>query len=182
MTLNDPGFASLHAMFEHAAHQLNTPDSVYLKHKVSGDWIDISYGSILNDIQSLCSYYLSIGLEKGDRVALCMDNCPEYYSIDQSLQKMGLVNVSIYTTLTAEETAFILNDSGAKLLFTGNAFLLKKFQKVQDKCATVQGVVHLPNDADGSGMVSNYDQAMAKGSELLSQHESAIADRYASVT
>ncbi|MFZ9755176.1 MAG: AMP-dependent synthetase/ligase [Bacteroidia bacterium] len=178
----DPGFASLHVMFEHAAHTLNTPETTFLQYKEEGTWKSISYQRILDEVQALASYYTHLGLEKGDRVALCMDNCPEYYSIDQSLQKMGLVNVSIYTTLTAEETAFILNDSGAKLLFTGNAFLLKKFQKVQDKCPSVMGVLHLPGDSENGGLVHDYQGALELGRTSLAQHEPIIAERYASVT
>ena len=66
-------------------------------------------------------------LQKGDRVAMVIDNSPYFYYIDQALQKLGMVNISIYPTLTAEETAFVLTDSGSKVLFTGNHFLLKIF-------------------------------------------------------
>ncbi|MFZ9969857.1 MAG: hypothetical protein ACO3GK_00935 [Bacteroidia bacterium] len=70
----DPGFASLHVMFEHAAHTLNTPETTFLQYKEEGTWKSISYQRILDEVQALASYYTHLGLEKGDLVALCMYN------------------------------------------------------------------------------------------------------------
>ncbi|MFM7764490.1 MAG: AMP-binding protein, partial [Sphingomonadales bacterium] len=144
----DPDFKSLHQFFLNSAHHIHTPDTVYLSRKESGNWVDYTYRDLLACIDCLTGWLMSRGLQKGDRVALILENSPEFYCIDQSLQKLGIINVSIYPTLTADETAFILNDSGARILFVGNPFLLKKFKKVEDKCPNVEVVVSFPEDVE----------------------------------
>ena len=56
------------------------------------------------------------GLVAGDRVAIMLKNCPEWVIFDQAALGLGLVVVPLYTEDRAENTAYILADSGAKLL------------------------------------------------------------------
>ncbi|MCC7297806.1 MAG: long-chain fatty acid--CoA ligase [Bacteroidia bacterium] len=154
-------------MFLHAANVIHNPEHTYLIRKVKGTWVEYSYQYVLDAVNQIASNFLELGLQKGDRVALVMENCPEFYCIDQALQKLGMVNVSIYPTLTAEETAFILNDSGAKMLFVGNHFLLKKFKKVEGICPAVIQVVSFPADIEQSEKFVTYDHFLQLGAELF---------------
>ena len=53
-------------------------------------------------------------------------NRPEWNIMDIGMMQIGVVNVPIYTTLSENEIAFILNDCQAKLMFVGDASLLEK--------------------------------------------------------
>lgn len=177
----DPDFRSLHQFFLNSAHHIHTPDTVYLSRKESGKWADYTYRDLLAYIDCLTGWLMSRGLQKGDRVALILENSPEFYCIDQSLQKLGIINVSIYPTLTAEETAFILNDSGARILFVGNPFLLKKFKKVEDKCHTVEVVVSFPEDVETGDKLVTYKQVLEQGRGLHSSWSEQIETRFKEV-
>ncbi len=59
------------------------------------------------------------GLQPGDRVAILCENRPEWAIIDFACALAGLVSVPIYTSLTPDQCAFILRDSGAKWAFLG---------------------------------------------------------------
>jgi len=177
----DPDFKSLHQFFLNSAHRIHKPDTVYLSRKESGKWVDYTYGDLLAYIDCLTGWLISRGLQKGDRVALILENSPEFYCIDQSLQKLGIINVSIYPTLTAEETAFILNDSGARILFVGNPFLLKKFKKVEDKCPNVEVVVSLPEDVETGDLLETYKQLLEQGRSLHAAWSEQIEARFKEV-
>lgn len=177
----DPDFKSLHQFFLNSAHHIHTPDTVYLTRKESGKWVDYTYRDLLGYIDCLTGWLMSRGLQKGDRVALILENSPEFYCIDQSLQKLGIINVSIYPTLTADETAFILNDSGARVLFVGNPFLLKKFKKVEDKCATVEVVVSFPEDVETGDKLVTYSQVLEQGRSLHPSWSDQIEARFKEV-
>ncbi len=56
------------------------------------------------------------GLQAGDRVALMLPNCREWVLFDLAAQGLGLVTVPIYTNDRPENSAFILTDSGARVL------------------------------------------------------------------
>jgi long-chain acyl-CoA synthetase len=177
----DPDFKSLHQFFLNSAHHIHTPDTVYLTRKESGKWVDYSYRDLLGYIDCLAGWLMSRGLQKGDRVALILENSPEFYCIDQALQKLGIINVSIYPTLTADETAFILNDSGARVLFVGNPFLLKKFKKVEDKCAMVEVVVSFPEDVETGDKLVTYSQVLEQGRSLHPSWSDQIEARFKEV-
>jgi long-chain acyl-CoA synthetase len=177
----DPDYRSLHQFFLNSAHHIHTPDTVYLSRKESGIWVDYTYRDLLAYVDCLTGWLMSRGLQKGDRVALILENSPEFYCIDQSLQKLGIINVSIYPTLTADETAFILNDSGARILFVGNPFLLKKFKKVEDKCPTVEVVVSFPEDVQTGDKLLTYKQVLEQGRGLHAAWTEQIETRFKEV-
>jgi acyl-CoA synthetase (AMP-forming)/AMP-acid ligase II len=63
-----------------------------------------------------------MGIVKGDRVALLMLNCPEFFECYFGLAKLGAVVVPLNIRLVADELAFILKDSGAMTLIYGEEF------------------------------------------------------------
>ena len=177
----DPDFKSLHEFYVHAATEIHSLNHPVMFAKEKGVWEKYTYQDVLECVAQIGSWFMELGLEKGDRVAMVLDNCPEYYFIDQTVQKLGLVNVSIYPTLTHEETAYILNDSGAKVLFVGNAFLLKKFKKVQSDCNTVMRVVCMPSDLESGGIYTDFASVRVEGQALVEKHADAVESRFHAV-
>jgi len=178
---SEPQFQSLHHLFLNAANNIHTPSRPYLFQKVKGKWTEFTYEYLLEQIDYITSFLVSEGLQKGDRVAIMLENCPQYYILDQSLQKLGLVNVSIYPTLTPEETAFILNDSGSKMLFVGNTFLLKKYLKVDSTCPNIAKVIFVPSETEETGKVVNFSTILDSGKSTFPQNKSAIQTQFESV-
>ncbi len=178
---NDPQFKSLHQFFLNSANQIHNPDKTFLMQKISGEWKEFSYRELLIDINNVASFFIEEGLVKGDRVAIMLENCPQYYIIDQALQKLGMVNVSIYPTLTPEETRFIINDSGSKMCFAGNSFLLKKVQKIEAECPTLNKLIFVPSDKPEEGTVINYSTVLSVGSDSLEKNAAEIEKRFEAV-
>ena len=177
----EPNFNSLHEFYVHAATEIHSLNHPVMFAKEKGVWEKYTYQDVLECVAQIGAWFMELGLEKGDRVAMVLDNCPEYYFIDQTIQKLGLVNVSIYPTLTHEETAYILNDSGAKVLFVGNAFLLKKFKKVQSDCNTVVRVVCMPADLESGGIFTDFASVRMEGQALIEKHAAAVESRFQAV-
>jgi long-chain acyl-CoA synthetase len=64
----------------------------------------------------------SMGIKRGDKVAVLMHNCIEYIETYFAVISRGAVIVPVNTFLKAEEVAYILNDCGVKALFTSSDF------------------------------------------------------------
>ncbi len=175
---NDPNFKSLHEFFLNSANNIHNPQKTFLMRKENGAWKEYSYDYIIQEINKIASFFIESGLEKGDRVAIVLENCPEYYIIDQALQKIGMVNVSIYPTLTPDETKFIINDSGSKMVAVGNPFLLKKVQKVEDQCPTLEKIIFVPSDKEESGKVVNYSSILQIGQDAIQKNTGEIENRF----
>ena len=70
-----------------------------------------------------CQAFIAAGIEKGDRVAIWAPNVAEWVIAAIGLQSAGGVLVPINTRMKGSEAAFIINNSGAKMLFTVAGFL-----------------------------------------------------------
>jgi long-chain acyl-CoA synthetase len=73
------------------------------------------------------------GIGKGDRVAILSENRPEWTTADFACQMLGVISVPIYSTLTAEQTSFILRDSGCRAVFVSSEQQLHKVQSIRSQ-------------------------------------------------
>jgi acyl-CoA synthetase (AMP-forming)/AMP-acid ligase II len=77
-----------------------------------------TYGEMASRISRLASGFRKrLNLQPGDRVALAMKNCPEFYEVLFACWHAGLTAVPMNAKLHAKEFAYILEDSGAKACF-----------------------------------------------------------------
>ena len=77
------------------------PDThTFLTHKVKDEWVEISYKETLEKADAISAWFLDIGVMKGDRLSLIMENGPDYIYYDPALQQIGAVNRSMYPTLS----------------------------------------------------------------------------------
>lgn len=166
MTLKDPDFGSIHEFLINSANKIHTPDSLFLFEKVNGKFEGISYRETFVNIDQWAAYLYHIGIRKGDKVAMILENGPEYVYFDQALQKLGAVNVSIFPTLTAEETEFIINDSQSKAILLGTPFLYKKFHKIEHNCKAIGHVMLTFETKIESEKFILHTDAKKKGAEL----------------
>src|ERR1700761_2855733 len=113
----------------------------FLVHKVKDEWVEISYKQAIEKIDAISAWFLEIGIQKGDRLALIIENGPDYVYYDQALQQIGAVNTSIYPTLTEAEIEYILNDSGAKTILVGNPFLMRKVYRIANNCPALIRII-----------------------------------------
>src|SRR5258707_10332375 len=83
-----------------------------------GTKVVLTYGELALRVQRLASGFRKrFSLKSGDRVALAMRNCPEYYEILFACWHAGLTAVPINAKLHAKEFAYIIENSGAKRCF-----------------------------------------------------------------
>jgi long-chain acyl-CoA synthetase len=143
--------------------------------------VEISYKQALEKIDAISAWFLEIGILKGDRLALILENGPDYIYYDQALQQIGAINTSIYPTLTETEIEYILNDSGARTILVGNPFLLRKVIKVANNCPALIRIIPTFNDFEkltdklnlNAGVIS-LKKVIEEGSHLIPQYGKTI--------
>ena len=159
------------------------PDShTFLVHKVNDEWVNISYREALDKIDAISAWFLEIGIKKGDRLALIIENGPDYIYYDQALQQIGAVNTSVYPTLSEAEIEYILNDSEAKTILVGTPFLLRKVYKIANNCPNLLRIVLAFDDLEkyadrGNTMnpgVTCLKNVIEEGSKMIEQYRHAI--------
>lgn len=108
------------------------------------------------------------GIKIGDTVAICMENHPWFFCLTWGFQRSGVHYVGISSRLTPPEIAYILEDSGAKILF-GSAYLAPTLDEVAKLAPDVE---QLRFDTPG---------AMSAEDALAAMPDTPIADERAGV-
>src|SRR5438105_2592191 len=143
----DAGPTTLVDIYEGVARNHPKPDT--LNYKRDGAWHSMSAGEMLRRARSIALGLYSLGIRKGDRVALLSESRVEWVLADQGCIFAGAVGVPIYPTLTPPQVAYILNDSGARALFVSTPAKLEEIEIGLRECGNVENVVLF--DADASG-------------------------------
>lgn len=73
-----------------------------------------TYASLLDCIQRLASSLIARGIQKGDRICIYLDSCPEYLISYFTLWRIGAVAVPANIVLTEGELGYLIQDSGAR--------------------------------------------------------------------
>jgi long-chain acyl-CoA synthetase len=105
-------------------------DRVMLQKGALG-WAPISSAEIYRGVVSVARMLESWGIRKGDRVAILSENRPEWTITDFAALALGAVTVPIYSTQTADQTAFVLNDSGTRVIAVSTKSQLEKVLTIQ---------------------------------------------------
>jgi long-chain acyl-CoA synthetase len=105
-------------------------DRVMLQRGSQG-WIPISATELYRNVVGLARAFDSWGVGKRDRIAILSENRPEWTTTDFAALALGAVTVPIYSTQTAEQTAFILNDAGAHIVAVSTQQQLEKVLSVK---------------------------------------------------
>jgi long-chain acyl-CoA synthetase len=93
-------------------------------------WVPISSREFARNVARISHTLDSWGIQRGDRIAILSENRPEWPTVDMASLLLGAVTVPLYTTLTAEQSAFALNDSGCRVIFLSSAQHLRKILSI----------------------------------------------------
>ncbi|HMJ73025.1 MAG TPA: AMP-dependent synthetase/ligase [Solirubrobacterales bacterium] len=88
----------------------------------------------------------SLGVRKGDTVALMLSNRPEFVACDMAAVALGAVPFSIYQTSSPEQIAYVVGDAGARVAIVEAAYL-DVFRRAREELSGVEHLIVL--DADG---------------------------------
>ena len=123
--------------------------------------VDISYDEAYALVRSVAAGMASSGLSRGDRAAILSENRPEWAIADYACLCSGVIGVPIYPTLSPPQIAYILRDSGAKLVFVSSEELLEKAREAVRECP--QAVQIVAFDVPSGGDVTSWVDFLASG-------------------
>jgi long-chain acyl-CoA synthetase len=134
-------------------------DCIMRQREVLG-WVSISSAELYRDVVGVARAFESWGVRKGDRVAILSENRPEWTIADFATLSLGAVTVPVYSTQTPEQTAFLLNDSGARVIVVSTQSQLEKVLAIHSQTAVEQIVVM---DAVETAHATHMQRLMLQG-------------------
>jgi len=84
--------------------------------------IRLTYGQTEQRASRLAHGLAGMGVSPGDRVAIFQTNCYQFVEMIYAIAKVGAIIVTLNFRLVGEETAYILNNSSAKILLVGDRY------------------------------------------------------------
>jgi len=130
--------------------------TVAMRQDAGGAWHSITSSEFMDHVRGLAAWLRAQGVAKGDRVALIAENRWEWAVTDFATMAVGAVGVPLFPTLTADQTAAQLKDSGAKVCVVSTVELAKKVLGSQ-KVTSVETVVVMEAKEPLAGVVMFAD-------------------------
>ena len=169
---NEP--KTLAKLFLQAAEKYNRSDA--LNYKKDGKWHAISAAEMISRAENIALGLYSLGLRKGDKVALLAANSPEWTLTDAGCQFAGIVDVPIYTTLAPNAVEYIIKDCGAKVFFLQNNECFERLKRILPECPTIEKLVFFDfSETTGENAISLNELEKA-GAKLKQENPSLIGE------
>lgn len=151
-------------------------------YREGGKWLPVSSRQFGQNVCRTAHALHAWGIRQGDRVGILSENRFEWSTTDMASLLLGAVTVPLYTTLTAEQTAFLLNDSGCRLVFVSSDHQLHKVLEVVGK-TQIEKIVVMDSLEFAGDLAPFKDrcvtmrQIMAEGPDVIGPELEAQARR-----
>ncbi|MDZ4202414.1 MAG: long-chain fatty acid--CoA ligase [Gallionella sp.] len=133
--INPRQAGTLHGLFLERVRR--TPDRVAYRYFQQNDWRDLTWREMSDQVTRWQTALAKLGLQRGDRVAIMLRNCPHWMMFDQAAMSLGLVVVPLYVVDRPDNIAYIANDAGIKVLLFENLEQWQALRTVRDQLRTV---------------------------------------------
>ncbi len=133
------GQETLPKLFRHVVTERG--DRVAMREKHLGIWRAISWREYGERARHVGLGLVALGLRPRDVVSIIADNCPEWLYTDLGTLSVGGVTNGIYTTDSARQVEYIVNDSGTRFFFAENEEQLDKILEVRARCPELVKII-----------------------------------------
>jgi long-chain acyl-CoA synthetase len=129
----------------------------------AGDIDGFSTQELFERFRDLALGFASLGVGRGDRVAIIAESRPEWVQCDMAILALGAVTVPVYPTLGGSQVRYILEDAGARLAVVSSKVQLDKIQEVRHLLPALEAVVVMDEGAASRASVMGLGEVAARG-------------------
>jgi long-chain acyl-CoA synthetase len=144
------------------------PDDVAIRTK--DDAFTITWAELRERVDAVAGGLASLGLARGDTIALMLSNRPEFHLCDLAAMMLGATPFSIYNTYTPEQISYIVGDAGAEILICEQQFL----PQVLEARRSLPGLEHVIV-VDGEAPEGTIALAEVEGADPSFDLDTAVA-------
>ena len=140
-TINTSDASTLDELFRERVRRSNNTLAYTQFDQASQTWEQFSWAQLAAQVERWQVAFRSQGLEKGDRVAICYSNSVEWVVFDQAALRLGLVVVPLYTADRADNIAYVIGNSGAKLVLFAESKLWHEVSTTDEDTSCIEQVL-----------------------------------------
>ena len=131
--------------------------------KIDGEWQKKTYREAGDIVENLASGLASLGVQKGDKIAIISTNSSRWAFADYAITGLGAVTVTVYPTLTTPHMKYIFDDSETHYAFVGNKEQLDKTKSLIQECEHMKGYVLMDDSDDDTDKVFGFSSLIERG-------------------
>ncbi|GAA2673623.1 MULTISPECIES: AMP-dependent synthetase/ligase [Nonomuraea] len=156
-----------------------SPGAVAMRYKDFGIWKEVGWLTYWTHVELVAHALMALGVEPGDRVAVHSENRPEWLYADLATVAIRGITVGLYPTNPPAEVAYLLSNSGAKILIAEDQEQVDKALAVIDECPDLERIVYLePRGIRGrydDPRLMSWEELLAMGAERAGPLEERMA-------
>jgi len=157
------------------------PTKTAYMYKKDGSWISVSYSEAIGKAEKIAAGFASMGIKKGDRIALVSGNRLEWALTDYATMSLGAMLVPIYPSLLSKQIEYILNDSEAKILVAADEIQYKKIQEIQNGLKSVNNFILIDTDESLTEPWIKMDTLLEMGENYLKNDPDYVTNQIKNV-
>ncbi len=157
------------------------PDALNFRN--SPGWQHISGELVIEKIKRISLGLADLGVKASDRIAIISENRPEWSLADLAILSLRAVTVPIYTTQAVEQIRFILENSGAKLLFISGKKIWNHAKEAIQSVEQIGKLIFFDEDSVPENLhrATTFDQLENRGVEFEKIEPNYFEERLAEI-
>ena len=113
-----------------------------IREKDYGIWQTWTWAEVRDEVRALACGLASLGLERGDKLAIIGDNRPQLYWSMVAAQAIGAVPVPMYQDAAARELKFVVDHAEARFAVAEDQEQVDKLLEIKDSCPKLEKIVY----------------------------------------
>lgn len=161
---------------------LSHPSREAYRDNTSGKWVATTWDEVRKQRDSLACALEILGLKECDNITVFSANRAEILITDFAAYANRAVPISIYSTSTSDQVAYIVNDSSAAVIFTGNQEQYDKAREAMAKAPALKRIITFDSDVKlhpDDGTTLSFASLLALGDKASDACREAVSQRTA---
>ena len=178
--MSENTFRSVASMVLHRVQA--TPDAeAYYYPDEQEVWHTMLWKDVGVRVQSIAGGLRALGLELEERCSILCSTRVEWILVDLGINAAGAATTTIYPSSTAEDCAFILNDSGTKILFAEDEAQVDKIMEVRDDLTSLEKIIQIQGRTRNNPLVMNLSDLEELGTKRDQEQPEEYKERIESI-
>lgn len=157
-----------------------TPHTEAFRYPQDDAWESVTWQQVGERVYNIAGGLISLGIAPEDRVALASMTRYEWVLVDFAVMCAGAATTTVYPTTNAADVAYIVANSGSRLVVAENQTQLDKLLERRAELPDVSKVVIIDGNGDGDWVITLAELEQL-GKQLLTDSPNAIKERVASI-
>ena len=155
---------------------LATPGAEAFRYPDDGGWTSVTWRQVGDRVALIAAGLISLGIKPEERVALASGTRYEWVVVDFAILAAGAATTTVYPTTHAEDVAFIVANSGSRIVVAEDQTQVDKLIAHRAELPAVDKVVVIDGTGDGDWVIT-LDELEERGKQLLAESPTAVMDR-----